>query len=104
MYLARILRIVSFSCNHTGIENGATERRIHRGLIDIAMDKKMMVDHEAFLKGIKPALYRAYNQGLAELFPILKDIRILKITQVVFFFFNQRRRNRSMLTTYGKLI
>jgi hypothetical protein len=104
MYLARILRIVSFSCNHTGIENGATERRIHRGLIDIAMVKKMMVDHEAFLKGIKPALYRAYNQGLAELFPILKGYPHLKDHTGRFLFFNQRRRNRSMLTTYGKLI
>jgi hypothetical protein len=58
------------------------------------MDKKMMVDHEAFLKGIKPALYRADNQGLQELFPILKEYPHLKDHTGRFLFFQSKEKKQ----------
>jgi hypothetical protein len=58
------------------------------------MNKKIMVDHEAFLKGIKPALYRAYNQGLAELFPILKEYPHLKDHTGRYLFFQTEEKKQ----------
>jgi hypothetical protein len=59
-----------------------------------ALDKTMMVDHEAFLKGIKPALYRAYNRGLAELFPKLQEYPHLKDHTGRYLFFQTEEKKQ----------
>jgi hypothetical protein len=61
------------------------------------VDKKIMVDHEAFLKGLKPALYRTPNQGLMKLFPSLEKYPYLKDHTGRYLFFQTEEKKQEYL-------